>query len=618
MNPFTPEELIGIQNTLLLSTGTSQQLEAMLHQFAHAAHDALPLDGVHVYLLHSLETDTQTGLKADAETGYRHLESIPPKPASLPHQYKKIEALLQTIYPSEKSALDDIVIKHSRFIVYALKNIGVIVFEKQASSYDEQITEMLTPVIEHLAHVCQSCIEIGKLHEQIRRNEELEQSYELQAKQDPLTNLPNRRAFRYTLYQEIANTKRYNHYGAVMYIDLDHFKNINDSLGHSVGDMLLARVAERLTEQGRAGDDVFRIGGDEFVYILTGIGNDEITAINTAQTVACRVIEIMSEPVQVGEYSLHVTPSIGIAIFPDKNTEENDSESVLRHADTAMYRAKADGRNGFAFYNPEMQLAASKRLIIEDHLRKALTNDELVLEYQPLVNIDGNIIGAESLLRWRSPILGNVIPDDFISIAEESNLILEVSRWALLSACTLASRVQTLTDKPDTFQYISINISPKQFRQQNFVAQLLEVVHQTGVSPESIRLEFTENILIDNINDAISKMEQLTDANILFMLDDFGTGYSSLSYLHKLPIRTIKIDKSFVTGFNTKSYANRVIVDAMIAMAERMELNCIIEGVETQDDANYFISKGVHAMQGYHYYRPLAEADFLALLNGTV
>jgi diguanylate cyclase (GGDEF)-like protein len=613
MNPFTAEELVRIQNTLLLSTGTSQQLETMLHRFAQAAHDAISLDGVHIYLLPTLETEQ----KPDAESGYRHLESIPPKPASLPHQYKKIEALFQTVFPSEKSALDDIVIRHTRFIVYTLKKIGIIVFEKPASSYDEQITDMLSPVIEHLAHVCQSCIEIGKLHAQIRKNEELEQSYELQAKQDPLTNLPNRRAFRYKLYQEIANTKRYNHYGAVMYIDLDHFKNINDSLGHSVGDMLLARVAERLKEYGRVGDDVFRIGGDEFVYILTGIGNDEISAINTSQTVACRVIEIMSEPIQVGEFSLHVTPSIGIAIFPDKNTEENDGESVLRHADTAMYRAKAEGRNGFAFYNPEMQLAASKRLIIEDHLRKALTNDELVLEYQPLVNIDGDIIGAESLLRWRSPVLGNVIPDDFIGIAEESNLILDVSRWALVSACTLASRVQAIADKPDTFQYISINISPKQFRQQDFVAQLLEVVRQTGVSPHSIRLEFTENILIDNISDAITKMEQLTDADIQFMLDDFGTGYSSLSYLHKLPIRTIKIDKSFVTGFNTKSYANRVIVDAMIAMTERMDLNCIIEGVETVDDATYFIRKGVHAMQGYHYYRPLAEAEFLALLSKT-
>ena len=612
MNPFNPEELIGIQNRLLLSTGASQQIETMLHQFALAACEALRLDGAHIYLLHELGTEPQiTG----AETGYKHLESIPPKPASLPHQDEKIEALLHKIYPSEKAALDDVVIKHSRFIVYALKNIGVIVFEKQASSYDEPITEMLTPVIDHLARVCKSCIEIGKLHEQIRRNEELEQSYELQAKQDPLTHLPNRRAFRYKLYQEIAKTKRHSHYGAVLYIDLDHFKNINDSLGHSVGDMLLARVAERLTEQGRAGDDVFRIGGDEFVYILTDVGNDEINAINTAQTVACRVIELMSEPVQVGEFSLHITPSIGIAIFPDKITEENDSESVLRHADTAMYRAKADGRNCFAFYNPEMQLAASKRLIIEDHLRKALANNELLLEYQPLVNINGDIIGAESLLRWHSPILGNVTPDDFISIAEESNLILEVSRWVLVTACTLASRVQAFTDKPATFEYISINISPKQFRQQDFVTQLLEVVQQTGVSPESIRLEFTENILIDNVGDTISKMEQLTDANIQFMLDDFGTGYSSLSYLHKLPIRTIKIDKSFVTGFNTKSYANRVIVDAMIAMTERMDLNCIIEGVETQDDASYFISKGVHAMQGYHYYRPLTEAVFLALLS---
>jgi diguanylate cyclase (GGDEF)-like protein len=611
MSQFSPEALIRIQNSLLLATGASQQLETMLHRFALAAHESLRLDGVHLYLLNEIAKD----LNNSTDTSYRHLESIPPETADRPHQYEKFERLLQTICPGEQTALDELVTRDSQLSVYSLKHIGVIVFEKRESSYDEALNDMLTTVIEHLARVCQSCIEIGKLHDQIRRNKELEQSYELQAKQDPLTSLPNRRAFRYKLYQEISNAKRHRNFGAVMYIDLDHFKNINDSLGHSVGDMLLARVADRLTEQGRAGDNVFRIGGDEFVYILTSIGNDENSAINTAQTVACRVIEIMAEPVHVGEYSLHVTPSIGIAIFPDQSVDDNDGESVLRHADTAMYRAKAEGRNGFAFYDPEMQLAASKRLIIEDHLRKALTNDELVLEYQPLVNTAGNIIGAESLLRWHSPILGYVLPDDFIGIAEESNLILEVSRWALLSACALAKRVQTLAHKPETFSYISINISPKQFRQQNFVTQLLDVIHRTGISPHEICLEFTENILIDNMNDAIRKMEQLIDAHIPFMLDDFGTGYSSLSYLNRLPIRTIKIDKSFVTGFNSKSFANRAIVDAIIAMAERMELNCIIEGVETQDDADYFISNHVHAMQGFHYYRPMAEAEFLALLS---
>lgn len=610
-----PADLTAIQNKLLLATGTSEDLEEMLQSFMTAAIDQLMLSNVHVYLLDSVHADS-TGKSDDPVLHYylSHADSS----RQLPHSHSPVESSLQQLPPCEEDHLETVQVDGLTYLIYCLKHTGAIILELEHGSFPRGCPDALSPVMHRLASACSTCISIKKLRNRIRLNKELETTYAKQANQDPLTKLPNRRAFRYNLYQEIANSKRYGYYGAVLYIDLDHFKNINDSLGHSVGDMLLTKVADRFARDARVGDDVYRLGGDEFVYILRNVGSTDTLAMSTAQSVARRLLDSMVVPVQVGEYALHVTPSIGITIFPGKNPEENDSENVLKHADTAMYKAKADGRNTFAFYDPEMQVSASKRLILEDYLRKAIINGELHMEYQPIVNAQEDIIAAESLIRWRSPALGNVSPDEFISIAEESNLMLELSQWIMDSTCAFIRQLKSAAANNPTFRYITINISPKQFKQQNFVATLIDILNTHDLSPDDIRLEFTENILIDNIDDTILKMEELLASNIKFILDDFGTGYSSLSYLQKLPIRTIKIDQSFVTGFKYKSYANKAIVDAIIAMADRMDLRCVIEGVETRDDADYFISKNIYAMQGYYYYRPVSGHGLIELLNHDV
>lgn len=602
----------GIQNALLMATGTSQDLEEMLQTFIIAAVEHLKLNNAYVYLLDTINAGT---VSASDTSGFHYLLSYADNRSQLPHFHQQITSSLKNIYPCDNQSMDIVEVDEMQYFVYCLNDIGAIVLEFSHKDLPAVMASQLTPVMNRLAIACSTCLTIGKLENRIRLNKELEKSYEQQANQDPLTKLPNRRAFRYNLYQEIANTKRYGHFGAVLYIDLDHFKNINDSLGHSVGDMLLTKVADRFTNDARVGDDVYRLGGDEFVYILRNVGDTEATAMSTSQSVARRLLDSMSEPVQVGDYALHVTPSIGVTVFPDKNSDENDSENVLKHADTAMYKAKSDGRNTFAFYDPEMQVTASKRLILEDYLRKAINNDELHLVFQPIVNANEDIIAAESLVRWRNPSLGYVSPEEFIGIAEESNLMLEVSEWILNSACAFTKRLKSEITNNTTFKYITINISPKQFKQQNFVSGLIDVLKAYDLSPEDIRLEFTENILIDNIDNTILKMEELLNSGLKFLLDDFGTGYSSLSYLHKLPIRTIKIDQSFVTGFKYKSYANKAIVDAIIAMSNRMDLRCVIEGVETKDDADYFISKDIYAMQGYYYYRPISGSGLIDLLN---
>ena len=610
-NRLNPADHTAIQNTLLLATGTSQHLDEMLQAFMVEAVAQLDLRNVYVYLLDAIDA-----AGADAGTGCFHFHlSYADGQSQPPHNHGEIESVLGSLCQSSDEPLQGVDKDGLQYLIYALKDVGAIVFEADHNRLPSETVNALIPVMHRLALACAQSLTIRSLQNRIRLNKELEKAFEEQANQDPLTKLPNRRAFRYNLYQEIANTRRYEHFGAVLYIDLDHFKNINDSLGHSVGDMLLTRVAERFMINARAGDDVYRLGGDEFVYILRNVGNTEALAMSTAQSVARRLLDAMAQPMEVGQYSLHVTPSIGVTIFPDKNTSDNDSESVLKHADTAMYKAKSEGRNTFAFYDPEMQVSASKRLILEDYLRKAIYNNELHLEYQPIVNANEDIIAAESLVRWQNPSLGSVSPDEFIAIAEESNLMLDVSNWILNSACAYARRLKSEIGDNPTFKYITINISPKQFKQQNFVPGLLEVLKAHELSPNDIRLEFTENILIDNIDNTILKMEELLASDIRFILDDFGTGYSSLSYLHKLPIRTIKIDQSFVTGFKYKSYANKAIVDAIIAMASRLDLRCVIEGIETKDDADYFISKEVFAMQGYYYYRPISGDGLIELLK---
>ena len=609
---YNHADFTGILNKLLLATGTSHSLEEMLQTFMVAAVEQLRLNNVYVYLLDTVNDRLDS---SNESSGFHYYVSYSDSQAPLPHLNDRLRSSFDELYPCSDELMDIAEVDGRRYFIYCLKNIGIVLLEFSHRDFPLDLVNALTPVIRRLAMACSSCITIGKLENQINLNKMLERSFEEQANRDPLTKLPNRRAFRYNLYQEIANTKRYNHYGAVLYIDLDHFKNINDSLGHSVGDMLLTRVADRFSQEARAGDDVYRLGGDEFVYILRNVGNSEALAVNTAQSVARRILDAMAEPMEVGQYTLHVTPSIGVTIFPDNNMDENDSESVLKHADTAMYKAKSEGRNTYAFFDPDMQVTASKRLILEDYLRKAIYNDELYLEFQPVVDATGRIIAAESLIRWDNPALGNVSPDDFIGIAEESNLMLDVSNWVLNTACAYTRQLKTAIVDNTSFRYVTINISPKQFKQQNFVTSLLEVLKRHDLSPDDIRLEFTENILIDNIDDTIAKMEELLASNIKFILDDFGTGYSSLSYLHKLPIRTIKIDKSFVTGFKYKSYANKAIVDAIIAMADRLDLRCVIEGVETKDDADYFISKNIYAMQGYYYYRPLTGTGLIELLT---
>ena len=599
-------ELITLQNQLLLSISASLNARECAHKFIQSTIRSLGLKSIHLYIF------------KESPKGERSLENYLSLPDNkLKDQHQAVIDKIQSQIETDKSRTHITEIQeHNEILAYRYGTAGILFLENQQGKFQESLKDALVPVINKSADYFQLCEKQNRMNTEAKVSRDAQRNYELQAKRDPLTNLPNRREFRYSLSREISNAQRYDYHGALMYIDLDNFKNVNDSLGHSIGDILLTQVAQRLMEQARSGDTVFRIGGDEFVYILGNIGETEADAIHTSQTVANRVIETLAMPIDIGEYSLHITPSIGIAVFPDAFDEATDSENVLRHADTAMYRAKKQGRNCYAFFNPEMHVEASQRLIIEDHLRKAIKNNELNLVYQPIVNTDEEIIGAETLIRWNSPVLGNIPPDNFIGIAEESNLILILSEWIMKRTGEYAEELYKQLDKDSKFSYISINISPRQFIQNDFVDNIISFVDSYDVPNSFIKLEFTENVLLDNIDQTIEKMEKLHENDIDFLLDDFGTGYSSLSYLHKLPISILKIDKSFITAFHSDINDTQAIVNAILVMTEQLDIECIVEGVELKEHVEFFKEKGVHGMQGFYYYKPMPGAALQELLFG--
>lgn len=601
--PFNTLELVTMQNELLHAIGDTLNAREMMHSFMQSARKTIGLDSIHLYAFTENERHQQK-LQHDIAVPHGDIR---------PHNIDIVMQMLQQFAQTEIKSYQLTEYNNKFYLGYCFNPYGVLLLEKN-EVFAHSIPDAMLSVFNKLAKHYQFCLQHKELKDQINSIQDIRNTYEKQAKQDPLTNLPNRREFRYALFQEINKSQRYKVYGALLYIDLDNFKNINDSLGHSVGDILLTQIAERLKSHARSGDNVYRIGGDEFVYILSNIGDTQAAAMHKSQNVATRILETMADPVVIGEYSLHITPSIGIAIFPEANSEENDSESVLKHADAAMYRAKSQGRNRFEFFDPEMQIEANKRLIIEDHLRKALVNNELHLVYQPIIDKNKNIVGAESLIRWNNPILGKITPDDFVHIAEESNLILKLSDWIVRKACEYGRYIYEQLPEDSPFKYISINISPRQFMQQDFVDSILSIIDETGVPSHFIKLEFTENILAQNIDLTIGKMNKLIDNGIEFLLDDFGTGYSSLSYLHRLPVRILKIDKSFISNVEECSNDQKAIVEAILVMSEELGINCLTEGVETKSDYEFFSSKNIYGMQGYYFYTPMIEESLSKLL----
>jgi diguanylate cyclase (GGDEF)-like protein len=431
-----------------------------------------------------------------------------------------------------------------------------------------------------------------------------QEQLEHQANYDVLTGLPNRNLLQDRLKRAVF-AQRDARPIAVVFIDLDHFKFINDSLGHTQGDKLLAIIAERLASIVREGDTVARLGGDEFVLVLND-QNKEDVIFRAMQ----RVLNKVSEPMTIDGQELYITCSAGVSLYP---ADAPDVETLLKNADVAMYRAKEHGRNNFQFYTPEMNDLANERLALEHSLRRALERNELLLHYQPKVNLEtGMIVGAEALLRWQHPEWGLIAPERFIPIAEETGLIVQIGAWVIRTACNQARLWQDAGLPP---VIMSVNLSARQFRQESFVKVVTQILHETGLKPEQLEMELTESMLMHNANAAISILGGLKSLGVRLSLDDFGTGYSSLSYLSRLPIDTLKIDRSFVQHIGDQDECdNGILAQAIISLGHSLNLTVIAEGVETGEQLQFLKAHQCDEVQGFYFCKPTVAGEFAKML----
>ncbi len=428
---------------------------------------------------------------------------------------------------------------------------------------------------------------------------------------DQLTSLPNRTLLLDRLKQMMASSQNSGFYGSVLFLDLDHFKILNDTRGHEIGDKLLIQTAQRLSACLRAEDTVARFGGDEFVVLLGNLSDSKNQASAATKLVADKILEELKQPYQLGEVDHYVTASIGVTLF---NSTAISIDDLLKQADLSMYKAKAAGRNKWCFFDPGLETAANERASVERDLRKALSEQEFELHYQLQVTDKGQHTGAEALLRWHHPQRGLVSPVDFIPLAEETGLIIPIGKWVLHTACTqLALWASSAKMEP---LCLSVNVSVQQFNQHDFVETVLEVLESTGARAAHLKLELTENLLVDNVQSIIEKMFTLKSIGVGFSLDDFGTGYSSLAYLKQMPFDQLKIDQSFVRDILIDSN-DAAIAKTIIALGKSFGLEVIAEGVETEEQLEALAQMGCRAYQGYYLSRPIPLIEFEKLILKT-
>lgn len=426
---------------------------------------------------------------------------------------------------------------------------------------------------------------------------------------DQLTDLPNRRLLDDRLTQALSSSARSSHYGALLLIDLDNFKTINDSVGHLSGDMMLKQIANRLCTFVRKGDTVARLGGDEFVVLLSALGEDERGAVLQAQAVGEKVRQVLSQPYQLGMREFRSSCSVGIAMFKGSLLS---TEELIKHADIAMYQAKNGGRNNLRFFDPEMQADINLRASFESDLHKALQGRQLALYYQIQVDSSGRPMGAEALIRWIHPERGLVSPAKFIPLAEETGLILPIGQWVLEAACAQLKRWHQ--DPLTRNLALAINVSSKQFHKADFMEQVQSAVQRHDIDPGLLKIELTESMLLENVEDTIAVMNALKQIGVQFSLDDFGTGYSSLQYLKRLPLDQLKIDQSFVRDIAVDS-SDHAIVRTIVAIAQSLNLSVIAEGVETETQRKLLLEIGCRNFQGYLFAKPVPAHDFGTLLE---
>jgi diguanylate cyclase (GGDEF)-like protein/PAS domain S-box-containing protein len=428
---------------------------------------------------------------------------------------------------------------------------------------------------------------------------------------DSLTQLPNRRLLLDRLRQVLATSSRIRLHGAILFVDLDDFKTLNDTQGHDIGDLLLRKVSQRLTMCVREGDTVARLGGDEFVVMLQALSEDDTEAVFQTRTVAEKILGNLKEPYELVGHDYRSSGSIGITLF-DGNGES--VEDLLKRADLALYRAKAAGRGIMRFFDPEMQAAVKARAVLESDLRRGLQEGQFVLHYQPQMDDKGSLIGAEALIRWQHPDRGLLLPEEFIPLAEEKGLIQPLGQWVLEAVC---AQLVAWSAAPDTAHLtIAMNLSAHEFCHPEFVELMLAVIDRTGADPKKLIMEFTESLMLSHLQETLAKMTALKARGVRFALDDFGVGYSSLTYLKYFPLDQLKIDRSFVRDVLTNP-VDAAIVRSIMALGQSLGLVITVEGVENEEQRNFFTFHGCRSFQGFLFGMPAAVEDLFPIMESS-
>ena len=440
----------------------------------------------------------------------------------------------------------------------------------------------------------------------LRKNAAAEREIRSLAFYDPLTTLPNRRLMVERLQHALVSHARQGSHGALLFIDLDNFKTLNDTHGHHIGDRLLRQVGARLQASVRESDTVARLGGDEFVVILENLGRDVDTAAAVAERIGSKLLRVLSEAYHIVDDETHSTPSIGVTLFGHGDVQVDE---LLSRADLAMYKAKEVGRNTLRFYDPEMQRKVRAQSALESDMRRALRDGQFELHYQGQYDHRRQLVGIEALLRWNHPEQGWISPADFIPLAERTGLILPLGTWVLRTACQQLARWQQ--DPAVRAQPLSVNVSARQFRHAGFVAEVRSALKDSGAAPDLLLIELTESLLLDDVEEAITRMDELRALGVRFALDDFGTGYSSLSYLKRLPLSQLKIDKSFVRDV-LDDPNDAAIARTVIALGQSLGLDVLAEGVETREQLDFLLAAGCEIFQGYLFGSPRPAADLVA------
>ena len=438
----------------------------------------------------------------------------------------------------------------------------------------------------------------------ITERKAVEQQIEYQAYHDSLTGLANRRLFQEHLSLALALAQRREKQVAVLFLDLDGFKVVNDSLGHTIGDALLLQVAKRLRNAVRDGDTVARVGGDEFTIVL-----QELSHAQDAAVVAQKVLRTIAAPMDVAGHKLYITASIGITLFP---TDGEDAETLLKNADAAMYRAKAEGRNTYQMSTRELSRSTQQRMTVESGLHLALEAGEFALMYQPQIDVETmEVVGMEALLRWRHPERGVILPEEFIHVAEERGLILPIGDWVLRQACLDARRFH---DRGMPHFRVAVNLSARQFRDPSLASTVESALRDSGIPPATLELEITESMAMENVHLTLATLEQFRRAGVTIAIDDFGTGHSSLSYLKRFPIDALKIDRSFVTDLPDK-FEDAAIVSSVIQLANGLGMRVVAEGVETSEQLDFLRESGCREVQGFYFSYPAPIEELLSLTS---